>query len=146
MASINSLKGKIVKDGRIVYSEKLENGLYLNVIIKYTPFYDGKNCNYYQSSSELTIETLISNNNYQNYSNGAISLNDVIEYQITDEKGNFSKLEKEFKTKDGYRVWQKDYNYQESTMEVDGNKIKTKTRNVVWLVEIPKLDLIKYIK
>ena len=31
-------------------------------------------------------------------------------------------------------------------IKIDGKKVKVKTRRVIWLVEVPKLDLLRYCK
>lgn len=139
MSSTNNLKGTVIKDGRIVYYEKLEKGLYFYVTLKYEPFYDGKNTQYHQDSSQIMIEATISNGERFNYSNGVTCISEAKYTEISDEKGKFKDLE-ELTTKDGFRVWQQDYNFGE-TYVLDKPR---KTRTVMWLVEVPKEDLLKY--
>lgn len=141
MSAINNLKGHIVKDGKVIYYEKLQNDLNFCVILKYEPFYDGKNSNYHQNSSQLTVETLISTGERQTYSNGVSGITEAKFIETADEKGKFEPLQ-ELTTKDGFRVWAQEYNFGEITIEGKTRK----TRVVIWLVEVPKLELLKFCK
>lgn len=142
MAALNNLKGHIVKEGKIVYSEKLEDDLYFTVIMKYEPFFDEI---HHKNSSQLVCEACVTTGNIKSYSNGVKALEPatVVEKIRVDEK--FKQLRKEFKTKDGFRVWQKDYMYDDYEEELEsGEKIKVKARKVIWIVEVPKLSLLKF--
>lgn len=143
MSAINNLKGHIVKDGKVVYSEQIENGLHFSVVLMYKPFYDGKN---HQNSSELMCEAIMTTGNKHTWGNGVISLDEASIIEKADDNGKFKQLREELKTKDGFRVWQKDYSHSEHEEEKDGKKVKVKTRRVGWLVEVPKLDLLRFCK
>lgn len=143
MSAINNLKGHIVKDGKIVYSEQIENNLHFAVVLKYEPFYDS---NHHQNSSKLCCEAVITNGNKHTYGNGVISLDEASEIQTVKGTEKFNPLREELKTQDGFRVWQKDYQYHEDEQEIDGKKMKIKTRKLIWLVEVPKIDLLRYCK
>lgn len=56
MSAINNLKGHIIKDGKVVYLEQIENSLHFAVVLMYESFYDGKNTANYQNSSQLMCE------------------------------------------------------------------------------------------
>ena len=143
MAAINNLKGHIVKDGKVIYSEQLENGLHFVVILMYEPFYEGKNANNYQMSSRLICEALITTGNKHTYSNGTISLEEASTLEKIKENEKWKSLCTDLSTKDGFRVYQKDYQYNDYEKEEEGKKIKLKTRRVTWLVEVPKLELLR---
>jgi hypothetical protein len=145
MSAINSLKGCIIKDGKVVYSEQIEDSLYFAIILMYSPFYDGKNSNNHQNSSQLMCEAVITTGNKHTWGNGAVSLNTASEIEKADENGKFKPL-RELETTEGFRVWQKDYQYKEYEVEKDNKKIKIKTRRVIWLVEVPKINLLQYCK
>lgn len=134
MTAINNLKGHIIKDGKVVYSEQLENNLHFAVVLMYEPFYDGKNNDNHQNSSQLICQAVITTGKKHTWGNGVTSIEEAVERQRQDNNGKWPTLQKDLKTKDGHRVWQKDYQYHE------------KTRMVIWLVEVPKLDLLKYCK
>lgn len=137
MSAINNMKGHIIKDGKIIYQEQIESGLYLIVILMYEPFHAA-----HRNSSQLICEAFISNGNKHVWGNGVISMEDAIIIEESD-NGKFSQL-REVKTKEGHKVWQQDYQYDEFEREKDGKKVIVKTRKLQWLVEIPKLALLKY--
>jgi len=146
MSAINNLKGHIIKDGKVVYSEQIENGLHFSVVLMYEPFYDGKNAANHQNSSQLMCEATMTTGNKHTWGNGVMSLDEASIIEKADDNGKFKLLREELKTKDGFKVWQKDYQYNEYEEEKDGKKVKVKTRRVSWLVEVPKLDLLRYCK
>ncbi len=88
---------------------------------------------------------MTTNNKYV-YGNGVIGLDEASIFEKADDNGKFKPLRDEFKTKDGFRVFQKDYQYNEKEEEKEGKKTKIKTRRVTWLVEVPKNDLLRYCK
>jgi len=135
-----SLKGHIAKDGGDVYTERLDNGLLFIITCTYAPYYAGSNSANHQSSSQLICEAIITNGIRHTWGNGIISHIAAVETEIADEKGNFKPLAPELKTKEGFRVWQKDYQY--SSYEEKGKTIKT--RNLIWLVEVPKKELLNF--
>lgn len=124
MSAINNLKGHIVKDGKVVYSEEIENGLIFAVVIMYEPYSKS-------SSSQLICEAIMTNGNKHTWSNGVISLDDafVVEKSID---GKFTELRKELKSRDGFRIWQSE--------EFNNGD----TRKLSWKIEVPKNDLLKY--
>jgi len=146
MSAINNLKGHIIKDGKVVYSEQVDTGLHFAVVLMYEPFYGGSNQANHQNSSQLTCDAIMTTGNKHTWGNGVMSLDDARVIQKADNNGNFEPLKKELKTIDGFRVWQKDYAYNELEYEEKGKKIKVKTRSVIWLVEVPKMDLLRYCK
>lgn len=145
MSAINNLKGHIVKDGKVVYYELIESGLHFAVVLMYEPFYDGKNSNNHQNSSQLICEAIMTTGNKHTWGNGVMSLDEASVFEKIEATEKWKPL-RELKTKDGFRVWQKDYQYNEYEEEKDGKKVKVKTRRVSWLVEVPKLDLLRYCK
>lgn len=146
MSAINNLKGHIVKDGKVVYSEQIENGLHFAVVLMYEPFYDGKNSSNHQNSSQLMCEAIMTTGNKHTWGNGVMSLDEASVIEKIEATEKWKPLRDELKTKDGFRVWQKDYQYNEYEEQKDGKKVKVKTRRVSWLVEVPKLDLLRYCK
>lgn len=143
MSAINNLKGTVVKDGKVVYSEQIENGLYFAVILMYEPFSDGKNT---LNSSQLMCEAVMTTGNKHTWGNGVMSLDKASIIEKADDNGFFKPLRDELKTKDGFRVWQRDCQHNEYEEEIDGKKVKVKIRRITWLVEVPKLDLLRYCK
>jgi hypothetical protein len=119
-----NLKGHIVKDGKVVYSEQLKQNLHFVVIAMYEPKYQRE---HYQSSSQMLIQAVITNGNKTKWSNGVDS------FQLAQET-----QEKPFKpietitTKQGFKAWQQDYNY------------RGVYRDVVWIIEVPKHELLAY--
>lgn len=146
MSAINNLKGHIVKDGKVVYSEQIENGLHFAVVLMYEPFYDGKNTANHQNSSQLMCVATMTTGNKHTWGNGVMSLDEASVFEEVEATEKFKPLREELKTKDGFRVCQKDYQYNEYEKEKEGKKVKVKTRRVIWLVEVPKLDLLRYCK
>ncbi len=146
MSVINNLKGRIVKDAKVVYLEQIENGLYFAVVLMYEPFYDGKNASNHQNSSQLMCEAIMTTGNKHTWGNGVISFDEASIIEKSDYNGKFKPLREELKTKDGFRVWQKDYSYNEFEEEISGKKVKIRTRRISWLVEVPKIDLLRYCK
>jgi len=134
MATKNNLKGSLVKDFKVVYSEKLKNNLYVKVIMKYMPFYDGKNRSNYQCSSQIEIESVVTSGGTYEYSNGthAIEPKETIERIGKDE--SFRKLES-FVADSGIKIRETAYAYS------SGDDYKS--RRVIWLAEINKDDLLK---
>lgn len=129
MTSLNNCHGHIINDGSILYEEYLEDGVIFVVIQKYEKSYVKEN---FGDSSHFCLEAIIYNGNKHTYSNGVISLtnNDRQEFEP------FPKL-REIKTKDGFRVFEHAYFHH----EVDNKKC----RRVIWLIEVPKEDLKKFI-
>lgn len=74
MSAINNLKGTVVKDGKIVYSEKLKDKLFFLVIMMYEPIYEGSNGKYWQHSSQIHVQSVISTGERVEYKNGVISM------------------------------------------------------------------------
>lgn len=146
MSSINNLQGTIIKDGKVVYSEKLQDELYFAVILMYEPFYAGKNTAGNQESSKLMCQAVITNGKKHTWSNGITSLEEAMVVEIIEGDNVFAALKNELKTKDGFRVWQKDYGYLEREYIIQEKKIKLKMRKVKWLVEVPKINLLEYCK
>lgn len=135
MSAINNLKGHLVKDGKVIYSEQIESGLWFNVVLMYEPFYSNdKTC----SSSKILCEAVMSTGNKHTWGNGVTSLDDAAIIEYADENGKFKPLRESLKTKDGYRIWQKD------VQQSDHQELKS--RRVIWLVDVPKIDLIRYCK
>ena len=146
MSAINNLKGHIVKDGKVVYSEQIENGLHFAVVLMYEPSYDGKNTANHQNSSQLICEATMTTGNKHTCGNGVMSFDEASVIEKIEVTEKWKPLREELKTKDGFRVWQKDYQYNEYEEKRDGKKVKVKTRRLSWLVEVPKLDLLRYCK
>ena len=140
MSLIKNLIDNTVENGRVVYSEEIEKGLHFVILMTYESFYNGKNTNNHQGSSHLTCEALMTTGGRHIF-----YLNKAKEHQTEDISGNFKPLREELKTKNGFKVWQKDYQYDEREKIKDGKKIKFKTRNVIWLVEVPKINLSNFL-
>jgi hypothetical protein len=138
MAVINNIKGLVIKDGKVVYSEKLENGLYFCVILMYNLSDIRNNL---VRSSELDCTCIISNGEKINYSNGVIGLNQALEIEHI-VNGEFKDLGVIY-TKDKYKVYQVDYDYRDKEhRQVLKNSNSVEYRSVGWIVEIPKKDLL----
>jgi hypothetical protein len=142
MSAINNLKGHIVKDGTIVYSEQIENSLHFAVVLMYEPFYDKEYC---KNSSRISCEAIMTTGGKHTYSNNVQSLDDAIIFQKIKVNESWEPL-KELTTKDGFKVWQKDSQYQDCEELENGKKVKFKKRVLTWLVEVPKLNLLSYCK
>jgi len=132
MTALNNLKGHIVRDGKVVYSEELEPKLQFAVIEMYEPFYEKGN---YSSSSKLWLEACITTGEKHTWSNGVQSLDETQEQEIVLLTENFREL-RHLKTSQGFRVW-------ESVM-AEGKTEKTKYRTIKWCVEVPKEALSKF--
>ena len=142
MSTLNTLKGHFVKDYSVKYKEKLSNGLWFYVIFKYDSGYKSKE--FYRSSSELYIETIITDGNLNSWSNNVLSYKEATIHEDILKSESFLPLAEEIRTKDGYRVWQEVYNKVEYTQELEKGKTeKRKSRVTKWLVEVPKEDLLK---
>lgn len=139
MASTNNLKGHIVKDGRVIYSEQIKDRLYLKVILKYEPFYDGKNKMNHQNSSQIMIETVVTDGSTHNWSNGVHSFIEKIDYEEV-KKGKIFRELTSFKTKSGITIKEIAYRFGEKE---DEKGVKYNTRYVVTIAIIEKSDLIK---
>jgi hypothetical protein len=143
MSTTNNLKGHIPKESKILYSEKLKNGLYFYVVFLYSPEYKSQ---YFVKSSELEINAFITTGKKSLSSNGVIIYERATTFQTIDENNSFPKLEEEFKTNQGFRVWQEDYNYHESFFTTEDKKtIRKKSRTLTWSVNVPKLELVNYL-
>jgi len=148
MAAINNLKGTPVKDGKVVYSEQLETSLHFAVILMYEPFYEGKNIANHQHSTQLYCEALITTGSKHTWGNGINSLDEADWFEKVKSTDQFKPLREELKTIDGFKVWQIAYKFDEhEEKEKDENgkeiKVKYKTRRVKWLVEVPKMSMLK---
>lgn len=122
MTALNNLKGHIVKDGKVIYEEVLDNGLLFIIIEIYEPSYTKEN---YANSSNLWLEAVITDGNKHTWSNGIISLNDIEEQESRDGNGNFRTLN-QLKTKDGFKVWEHEH------------AITSISRRIKWIIEVPK--------
>ena len=138
MSAINTLRGKFIKDYSVKYREKIENGLWLYVILKYVPI-DTNKFNSIKFSSEIEINAIITDGKQQSWSNNVISYNEVTTYEDIKETDNFKDLSPILYTKNGYKVWQ-DLEEREYISE---NREKRKIRQTKWLIEIPKYELLK---
>ncbi len=139
MTSINNLKGSFVKDGKVVYSEKLEKNLYFVILVMYEPFYQGKNIAHHQNSSQLFCQALITTNNKHNWGNGIVSLDEAEFFEKVEINQEFKPLKENIKNINNFKIWQVAYNFKE--YEDVNTKIKYKTRNVKWLIEVPKTEM-----
>ena len=139
MAAINNLRGHLVKDGRVVYSEKIKDGLYVKVILKYEPFYDGKNKMNHQNGSQIMIETVITDGSTHNWGNGVHSFNEKIDYEEVKKGESFRKL-KSFDTESGITIKESAYRFGEKE---DKDGVKYSTRYVITTAVIKKSDLLK---
>jgi len=137
MSAINNLKGHIVKDGKVVYSEELEPHIIFAVIQLYEPKYEKHN---YSNCSRLLLKTIITTGEKYIFSNGVESLIDAERIEEINEDENFETL-REIKTLQGFKVWESSFgenNY------LNTKKIKKKSRKVKWIVEVPKNELVKF--
>lgn len=142
MSTINNLKGHLVTDGTIVYSEQIEKGLHFAVVLMYEAFYDKEYC---KNSSRIACEAIMTNGTKYTYSNKIQSIEDAVVFQKIRANENWGPL-RELTTKDGFKVWQKDSQYQDCEELENGKKVKFKKRVLTWLVEVPKLNLLNYCK
>lgn len=136
MTAINNLKGHIVNDGEVVYSEELKPNLHFVVVQMYEPKYIKPN---YGDSSKLWLEASITTGETHNWSNGVKSLIESKEIEKIKEGDSFREL-RTLKTSQGFSVFE--HAYGESYFEKDG--VKMKSRRVKWLVEVPKQELAKF--
>ena len=142
MSALNTLKGQMIKDYQVKYKEKLPNGLWFYIILRYNSGYNSKE--FYRSSSEIYIDAVITDGNLNTYGNNVLSYKEVEKHEDILKSESFLALSVEIKTKDGYRVWQEEYNKKEYSQEIENNKSqKRKSRTTKWLVEVPKEDLLK---
>ncbi len=125
MTSLNNLKGRIIKEGNIIYDEILDNGLHFSIICKYEDKYRGANTDNHQNSSRMDLTCCINNGEMHTWTNGVVSLKG--EEYIDKEFGELMRL----KTKDGYPVYQ-----------VELMKGQTQ-RTLKWIVEVPREGIIK---
>lgn len=130
MTAINNLRGYIVKDGRVIYSEKVEDAVIFVVIEKYLPFIDEKN---FVTSSVVWLEAAVTTGEEHRWTNGVLSLKENMRQEIAP----FPEL-RTLVSKDGYRLWE----HAHSHYPLNG----TPSRRVMWLVEVPKEELIKFAK
>lgn len=128
MTALNNLKGKIVKDGKIIYDELLNNGLHFLIILMYDKGYAGEN---FADSSCMLISTTISNGTFHTWTNGVVSANDVSTQE--EKNGDWRELKKET-TKDGLIA--KEVVYRQFIHQ--GKEFRT----VKWVIEVPKAYLI----
>lgn len=129
MTAINNLKGTKVKDGKVVYKEKLRDGMYFCVILKYEPSYTGSNSAHVVNSSRIELEACISTGANLTWGNGIIS---VIEPTIINSEQKLDIPKEEILTKGGHVV------YPRFMRQDNENYI------YAWEVNVPKEDLLKY--
>lgn len=141
MTAINNLKGHIVRDGKVVYSEDLEPGLIFAVVEQYEPFYEKGN---YSDSSKLWLEATITTGERHTYSNGVVSLVEADTKEVVEESSAFRDPLRKLKTKDGYRVWESVYGERHYVEVKNGEEVPMKSRVVKWCVEVPKEKLSKF--
>lgn len=149
MAAINNLKGTPVKDGKVIYSEQLETSLHFAVILMYEPFYEGKNTANHQHSTQLFCEAVMTTGAKHTWGNSIVSLEEADWFEKVKATEQFKPLREELKTNDGFKVWQVAYyfgEHEEKEKDEKGNdvKVKYKTRRVKWLVEVPKIAMLKF--
>lgn len=143
MSAINTLKGQFIKDYKITHKEKLSNGLWFYVILRYNSNYNSKD--FYRSSSEIYIDAIITDGILNSYGNNVVSYREIEKSEDIKKPESFTSLLPEVVTKDGYKVWQEEYNKREYSMELEDKKFeKRKARNTKWLITVPKEDLLKF--
>lgn len=128
MTSINNLRGRIISDGKVVYSEELKKGIVLAIIQKFD-----------SNESILTIEATITSGLKHTWGNGVVSLIEAQEIEQVQVDQNFRDLTT-LTTIHGFKVKEYEYN----KIEFNRGDTKIKERNIRWLIEIPKEDLIKF--
>ncbi len=133
----------MIKDYQVKHKEKLSNGLWFYIILRYNLGYNSKE--FYRSSSEIYIDAIITDGNINTYGNNVLSYREIEKYEDVLKSESFLPLSAELTTKDGFRVWQEEYAKSEYTLEFDDKKSeKRKRRTTKWLVEVPKEDLLKF--
>lgn len=141
MSAVNNMRGHLVKDGRVVYLEKIEHNLFFVVVVMYESMYEK---NMYNSSC-LMIEAMMVTGEKTTFGNGVVSyeIASISERIYPTEK--WQQMRPELKSKDGFIIKQKDYNYNEWD-ELNGDKkVNVKQRSVSWFIDVPKEDLIKFL-
>ena len=138
MGAVNNLEGDIVKYGKLVYSEKLSNGLYFMVVLMYKPHYEGKN-HWRCDSSEIKIECSITTGEKETWSNGVISYCDAFKIELINHDEKFKDVESPVLTKDGFVVKQVIFNE-----EYIGNNFK-KSRHLKYFVHVPLKNLMEIV-
>lgn len=133
MSNLNNLKGEKAKDCKIIYSEKLINGLYFLVFYKYIPY------SRYSGSSIFECEAMISTNNRYGYNNGLVEIETPNYIEVANEYGKFKEFDS-FLTVDGFKVFQSAIeNPKETDCRLEDGKIgRRKARKLIWNVEVPK--------
>ena len=140
MSTLNTLRGAFVKDYSVKYKEKLQNGLWFYVLFKYSPSQERP---HYLQSSRIEIDAIITDGNLNSWGNNVLSYSEVGEKQDILKSETFPKESDSFYTKDGYLVSQKVFGSHEYSLEIEkGVFEKRKARNLKWVVEVPKEDLI----
>ncbi len=166
MTAINNLKGYGAKqtEGEIIYREVIDD-LEFVVVMSYNKFYDGANKAHHQNSTQLSIECCVAPKGFQIHQ----STNGISYFfqakdgeEIIEGEGKFREL-KTKKTKAGLLMREKDFCYYEVEEYIDnegntnflidrGNLQGMKKtgrkkifRDVVWIIEVPKKDLLKLV-
>ena len=125
---INNLKGYIVKDGSILYLEKLKDNLFFAIIEMYEKNYERFE---HKGSSDLFIKTgIVKSDNPHKWTNGVMSLLDAEEQESVKSNEEFRQLSENIITKDGCIV------KEVSLFEGIGEGIKYRT--LKWWIEVPK--------
>lgn len=129
MVAINNLKGTKVKDGKVVHKEKLKDGMYFCVILRYEPSYTGSNSAYIVHSSRIELEACIATGANLTWSNGVTS---VLEPAIITSEYKLDVPKEEILTKGGHVV------YPRFMRQDGGNYI------YAWEINVAKEDLLKH--
>jgi hypothetical protein len=141
MAALNNLQGDVIKDGKVLYKEKIKDGMYVMVVCLYQGKYEGKN-NWRHESSRMFIQAFVSNGDSHTHSNGVTSLTDWYEHENVFNQKDFKLLEEPFTTEQGFIITQ----YSDGTHNYLKDNEIVYTRTLKYTVEIPKEFLINLLK
>jgi len=129
----------IYNHGRLIYNEKLSDGMEFSVLSKYVKKYEGTNTKNWQASSFIEFKYIATNDKLQDVINSKDKVESLAaKFYLGSIYNDFDFLElKKLKTKDGYDVYEED-NY--------GNHRGEKSRTVEWKIDITEDSLLNLIK
>jgi len=136
-SSLNTLAGGFVKDYSVVYKEKLHNGLWFFIIQRYSLRGDK---NFYQSSSEIYIDAIITDGALNSWGNNVVSYREVEAFEDRLQSENFAEIDtKEYLTKEGQKYYNKIYNETQYSIPAENGKTeKRKSRTTKYVIEVDK--------
>lgn len=128
MSAINNLDGKRVKDGRVLYNEKVAPDVFFTVFALFDP-----------TDSRFLLFADMTNGTVHTYTNGVVAMDKATVLRTVGPAEKLPGLDADLATADGLRVFQK-------MGEVYESKDGSKQRRDQWWVEVPKDKLLAYLK